>query len=293
MNCDWTNHLLWVSTVCVIVFAACGGPPRNNPLVDEARVSLVAASNDSAVVAGAAETLDRAESSLRRAERLLEEREDPNDVEHYAYLTKQYVAIAEQRARLRRLEGELANAESDRQQAVLQAREREAQLAEQRAEEEAREADVARSQAEIALERARELDEKVRELEAKETERGLVLTLSEVLFDVGKATLKAGGQRTVGQLAAFLREYPERRVLVEGHTDTTGSLELNLDLSQRRAEAIKGALMEMGISADRIGTIGLGPAHPVATNNTAAGRQQNRRVEIIISDEEGVITERK
>lgn len=285
MNINWTKHLLGTLTACAVFVVGCGGPPNNNPLLDDARVTLASASNDSTVVASAAETLDRAEVSLRKGETLLEEGADPEEVDHYAYLTKQYVAIAEQRAALRTHEKEIEKGESERQQVMLEAREREAAAKE-------REAELARTEADVALERARELDEKVRELEAKQTERGLVLTLSDVLFDVGKATLKEGGQRTVGQLATFLQQYPERRVLVEGHTDSTGSLELNLNLSQRRAEAIKAALMEMGISADRVGTTGLGPAHPVASNDTASGRQQNRRVEIIISDEEGVITER-
>lgn len=285
--------------VFAIVIAGCGGPPNNNPLLDDARVTLRMASSDSAVVARAAETLDRAEVSLQRGESLLEEGGDPEDVEHYAYLTTQYVAIAEEQTTLRRLEADIENAESERQQAQIAARELEATRAQQEAEAERLEAELAREQADVAreetdeaLEEARILEERVRELEAEKTERGLVLTLSEVLFDVGEATLKEGGQRTVGQLATFLQQYPERRVLVEGHTDTTGSLELNLDLSRRRAEAVRVALMEMGISADRVGTVGLGPSHPVAGNETAAGRQQNRRVEIIISDDDGVISER-
>lgn len=300
MNGKGTKLLLWTVTTCVFVLAGCGGPPRNNPLLDDARVTLATASNDSAVVAGAPETLDRAEIALQRGERLLEEGADRADVEHYAYLAEQYVAIAEETAALKRLESDIARAESERQAVVLESRERQAARAEldaerakQEAEAERLEADSARAQAEEALEKARLLDEKVRELEAKETERGLVLTLSEVLFDVGKATLKEGGQRTVGQLATFLQQYPERRVLVEGHTDPTGSLELNLELSKRRAESVQAALMEMGISADRIGTIGYGPTYPVVSNDTAAGRQQNRRVEIIISDENGVITARQ
>jgi outer membrane protein OmpA-like peptidoglycan-associated protein len=263
----------------------CGGGPRNNPLLDDARASVAAAVNDSAVVTSAPEVLDQAEATLRRAERLFEEGADAVEVEHYAYLTRQHIARAEALAQLRSREREIERAELERQQVVLQAREREAEA-------ERRDADLARSDAQAALERARELSEQVAELEARQTERGLVLTLSEVLFDVGRANLKEGGQRTVGQLATFLQEYPERVVLVEGHTDITGSLQLNLDLSRRRAEAVKSALMQRGISGDRVRTVGLGPEFPVAGNNTAAGRQQNRRVEIIISDEEGRIIER-
>lgn len=208
------GHLPWMLTACLFITTSCGGPPNNNPLLDDARVSVASATSDSAVVAGSPEALDQAEASLRRGVALLEEGADPEEVEHYAYLAQQYVAIAEQRAALKQHEREIENAESERQAVVLEAREREAKLAEERAEAERREADAARSQTEIALERARELDEKVRELEAKETERGLVLTLSDVLFDVGHATLKEGGQRTVGRIVGFLQEFPERRVLI-------------------------------------------------------------------------------
>lgn len=284
----------------LLFVVGCGGPPNNNPLLDDARVALETASDDPAIVAGAPETLDQAEVTLRRGEKLLEDGADQEEVEHYAYLAKQYVAIAEETARLRSLEETIKKAESERQQAVLEAREREAKRAEMAAEEakqeaaeERRQAELARQRAEEALQRARELDEKVRELEAKQTERGLILTLSEVLFDVGKASLKEGGQRAVGQLATFLQEYPERRLLIEGHTDNTGSRELNLDLSKRRAESVKASLVGMGVPANRISTVGHGPNYPVATNATAAGRQQNRRVEIIISDEKGVIPERQ
>lgn len=270
----------------------CGGPPDNNPLLDSARASVASAVNDSAIVTSASEVLDRAEVTLRRAEQLFEEDADPVEVEHYAYLTEQHIARAEAIAQLRSREQEIERAEHERQQVVLQAREREAQAERREAESARAEAESARSDAQAALERARELSEQVAELEARQTERGLVLTLSEVLFDVGRANLKEGGLRTVGQLATFLQEYPERVVLVEGHTDTSGSLQLNMDLSNRRAEAVKSALMQRGISGDRVRTVGLGPEFPIAGNNTAAGRQQNRRVEIIISDEEGTIIER-
>lgn len=286
---DWKLALILTFAACGFLLMACGGPPSNNPLLDEARTSVNVASNDSAIVAGGAESLDRAEATLRRGERLLAEGADKEEVEHYAYLTSRHVAIAEELARLKRREEAIRRAEVERQQVVLEARERDARKAQLEAETERREADSARERADEAQARAGELDERVREMEARETRRGLMLTLSEVLFDVGRANLKESGQRAVGQLAAFLQDYPERQVLVEGHTDNSGSDRLNLELSRRRAEAVKAALMEEGIAGNRVRTEGLGSAYPVAENNTTAGRQQNRRVEIIISDERGVI----
>jgi outer membrane protein OmpA-like peptidoglycan-associated protein len=104
-----------------------------------------------------------------------------------------------------------------------------------------------------------------------------------VLFDSGRAELKAGAFRTVDRLATFMRDHPERSLEVEGYTDSVGSDALNMTLSQRRADAVRAALLERGVEGSRITTSGLGKASPVASNDTAEGRQRNRRVEIVIS----------
>src|SRR5450759_2719451 len=132
----------------------------------------------------------------------------------------------------------------------------------------------------------------LKELNAKKTERGLVITLGDVLFSTNKAQLKPGGMRNVQKLADFLKQYPQHKVLVEGYTDSTGSNSLNQELSDRRDNAVRTALIDMGISSDRVTTRGYGEAFPVAGNDTAASRQLNRRVEIILSDENGNIAPR-
>ena len=104
----------------------------------------------------------------------------------------------------------------------------------------------------------------LKELNAKKTERGLVITLGDVLFSTNKAQLKSGGMRNVQKLADFLKQYPQHKVLVEGYTDSTGSDSLNQELSERRANAVRTALLDMGISSDRINTRGYGEAFPVA-----------------------------
>ena len=127
----------------------------------------------------------------------------------------------------------------------------------------------------------------LKELNAKKTDRGMVITLGDVLFNVNKANLSAGGITNVKKLANFLTKYPERKVMIEGHTDSRGSDTYNQALSERRAEAVQKALGNMGISNERVTTRGYGESSPVATNDTAAGRQINRRVEIVLSDESG------
>jgi outer membrane protein OmpA-like peptidoglycan-associated protein len=119
--------------------------------------------------------------------------------------------------------------------------------------------------------------------QARETERGPVLTLGDVLFEFNRADLKSGAMQKLYPLVAFLQENPTRSVVIEGHTDNIGSDSYNFELSQRRAEAVRAFLLQNGIRAERITAQGRGESYPVAANDTEAGRQQNRRVEIVIS----------
>jgi outer membrane protein OmpA-like peptidoglycan-associated protein len=124
-------------------------------------------------------------------------------------------------------------------------------------------------------------------LKATPTARGLVLTLGDVMFDTGRSELKSGGMRKIEQLAQFLTEHPERRVQIDGFTDSVGSDAYNEELSQRRADAVKAALVRQNIDAARISTEGYGKAYPVASNNDSGGRQLNRRVEVVIGGANG------
>jgi outer membrane protein OmpA-like peptidoglycan-associated protein len=119
--------------------------------------------------------------------------------------------------------------------------------------------------------------------QARETERGPVLTLGDVLFEFNRADLKSGAMQKLYPLVAFLQENPTRSVVIEGHTDNIGSDSYNFELSQRRAEAVRAFLLQNGIRAERITAQGRGESYPVAANDTEAGRQQNRRVGIVIS----------
>lgn len=153
-------------------------------------------------------------------------------------------------------------------------------------------AQVARQQTLDAESRSQQLDAQLREMEAKKTDRGMVITLGDVLFDSGRAQLKSGGMRNVQKLADFFKQYPQRKVMIEGFTDSIGSNSHNQELSDQRANSVRMALLDMGIGTDRITSRGYGESYPVAGNDTAAGRQQNRRVEIIVSDNSGNIAPR-
>lgn len=127
---------------------------------------------------------------------------------------------------------------------------------------------------------------------AKHTQRGEVVTFGDVLFDVGKANLKPGAFVNIQKLAEFLKQNPERKVLIEGFTDNTGSDALNMRLSQERADAVARELINYGISASRISTRGYGKAFPVASNATAADRAMNRRVEVTVSNDDKPVAPR-
>ena len=129
----------------------------------------------------------------------------------------------------------------------------------------------------------------MKDMNAKKTDRGMVVTVGDVLFDTNQSQLKPGGLRNMEKVVGFLKQYPMRKVLIEGFTDSSGSDSLNQQLSDRRADAVRSALVDSGVSGERIRTQGLGEAYPVASNDSAGGRQMNRRVEIVLSDDSGQI----
>jgi outer membrane protein OmpA-like peptidoglycan-associated protein len=191
------------------------------------------------------------------------------------------------RADIRTREAQLAHQSAVTAQAQAQTARAEAQSAQAQAQFAQTQAQNAQAAAAAEAERANRLQRELAELQAKPTDHGLVVMLQDVLFDVGRASLLPGAQSKLDQLATALKNHPERRVLVEGYTDSTGSAAANMVLSRARAESVRNALIARGISGDRIEARGNGEARPVATNATQAGRTQNRRVEVVFSDERG------
>lgn len=229
-----------------------------------------------------------AERAMQLAEARAREAEQARQQAEKSAIAAQQARQGEQaqarQAELARQEAEkrAQEAETARQQAAKRAEELE--LARQQAEARAREAEQARQQAQADAARIQQLEKQLSEFKARQTERGLELTLSGVLFEFDKAVLKPGALRGLSPLVAFLKDNPDRHIALEGHTDSVGSESYNMDLSQQRAEAVQQFLVQNGVNARNISVRGLGEAYPVASNNTEAGRLQNRRVEIIISD---------
>ena len=188
------------------------------------------------------------------------------------------------RASTRYAEDQRAKIASDRDKARLDARTQEADAAKIAADAAKLDASAARSDADAAAQKAKDLQLQIDALQAEATDRGLVLTLGDVLFATGKSDVKVGATSNLNKLVTFLNKYPDRTVQIEGHTDSVGSEDSNQGLSQRRAESVKAYLVQQGIAGSRLTAVGMGESQPVASNDTQSGRQQNRRVVAVIDN---------
>jgi outer membrane protein OmpA-like peptidoglycan-associated protein len=276
----------------LLLLAGCGGAMVANEQLTTATEEYNKAEQDSVVVKYAPVKLKEAEEALEMSHKLWTAKADKSSIDHYAYLAQQKAFIAVETAKLNAATSEISRSEVERQQVLLDVRRSEADRSEARAQRALQDARSKRALAEDARERADLLAQRVNELEARPTDRGLVLTLGDVLFEFGESSLRPEGMKSMDDLANFLQEYPERNIMIEGFTDNIGSEAFNMNLSRQRANSVKSELLYRNIAESRIQTRGFGFQHPVASNDTEAGRQQNRRVEIVISDRNGIISAR-
>ena len=298
-------HLFGLCALCLAV-SACSSAPKEVELLEQARFDYDDASANVDVAKHAPEVLDQARDALQQAESRWKNKDEKWRVEHHAYVAKQRVETA--RLISQRKEGDIAIGELAserhsfklqqskaqlsrvRQEALDLKRQSEEQLSKARQEN----LDLKRQKEEQLSEvrqEALDLKRQMEELKAEQTDRGMVLTLGDVLFDVGKATLAPGAERNIDKIATFLRDYPERSAVIEGHTDSIGDPAFNLTLSEQRAFSVKGALVSAGVDRSRISTQGFGESRPVADNDSQSGRQSNRRVEIIFPESDLRVSE--
>ena len=289
-----------VSSLIVGTLAACASIPEPNSALERARVEYELTQADPQVVQYAPTELSRTDTLLQETQRAWAAQAPTGRVDHLAYMTQQQAALARETAKLRAAESYIVRAGVEHSQAQLDVRTRQAEEARLQAALAQEEARVAREnletlqssqrETELAAELARvaEQDRVLREeLNAQDTDRGLVLVLNELRFAPNQATLQPGDNRSLDKLAQFLAQSPDRTIRIEGFTDNTGSDDLNQALSEQRAEAVRQALVERGVDPDRIEVEGFGKDNPVASNDDAAGRQMNRRVEIVILEDTG------
>jgi len=278
-------YLALAAVITLMSIGACETRPKESGLLVQARAAVSQAEADPNVTKYAPKELERARRLLVNAESASEEKGATDKIAaHYAYLATQMARISEQRAHEQVATARIKAGEVERQKILLSARENEAQNAQAAAEQARNEAQNAQAQVAQAQAEARRLAAQLENVQASQNERGIVLTLGDVLFDTGRAELKPGAERSIEQIAVFLNEHPERRVQVEGFTDSQGTDDYNLELSQKRADSVAMAIIQRGIDAQRVRALGFGEAYPKASNTSAGSRQLNRRVEIIVSN---------
>ena len=298
---------LTASLVVAASLAGCASTPQSPAGADAVRSKPSGLQRNSDLSTRAPVAIKNAEAAVVLAE--LPESKDRELGAHRVYMADQSVEIAIAKAKTRFAEDQRAGLAEARGKARLDARTREADQARGAAELARGDAEIAQSEAEFARDEAEqvrkdaeiaqassdaaatqaaldaaELQRQIDALKAEATERGLVLTLGDLLFAFDSSELKSGGTITLDRLVTFLNQYPERRVAIEGHTDNVGSADYNQQLSQRRAEAVSRYLQSKGISSQRLDAKGLGKEAPLVANDSESGRQQNRRVELIIDN---------
>ncbi|MCL7420215.1 MAG: OmpA family protein [Methylobacter sp.] len=232
----------------ILMLTGCAVEPHRG--LEEARQNLNRAKQDQVIADNAPVALYDAEKTITKAENAWMEDDDEDYANHMAYMANQQIKIAEEKARQKAAQLEFSRLSDETQQLQLQARTRELEA-----------------------------------LKAQKTDRGMLITMGDVLFETGKADLKSGALQNLYRLATFLRENPSRNVLIEGHTDSVGSKQNNQLLSERRAHSVATFLMNNGVDSTRITDVGYGEDFPVDTNSTPAGRRNNRRVEVIVLNE--------
>ena len=273
------NKLLIVGAVTAALAACATAPQRSEP-VEQARAEIQTLSQDPLAQQAAGGDLDAARKSLQQAETALQQKQPPAVVDHYAYLAKRHAEAGEARAAEAHSRQEVARGQDERNKIIMEARNRDASNAQSAAQ-------SAKNQTAAAQAQLANAQQQLADLQAKQTDRGVVVTLGDVLFDTGQATLKPGAMSAINRLATFLSQNQQTKVLIEGHTDSRGGDDYNIGLSERRARAVATELQSRGVPDSQIQTLGRGKDLPVASNATAEGRQQNRRVEIVFSDASG------
>ena len=274
-----------------LALGACATMPQPNAALEDARAAVQTAQADPNVAKYAPLDLDRAQKDLSVAEDAQAHHRDA-DVTQPAYLAMQNARVAQAHAAQKADEARIAAGQAERDRIQLAARTREAENAKASADNARVVAALALSQRDQANQETARVQAELDALKATPTPRGLVMTLGDVMFDTGRSELKSGGARRLDQLAQFLVAHPDRRVQIDGFTDSVGSDSYNEELSQRRADSVKAALISRGVDPERIGTEGYGKAYPVASNNDSGGRQLNRRVEVVIGNNASPIAPR-
>ena len=260
------HHLPRGNSIAIVIastllIGACATSMKSPEGAIIARNRLVQLQANPELARHASVAIRNAETSVAKAETPMK---DKALSDHLVFTAGRQVDIAWALAETRHLEGQRPELSAQRDSERLSAR--------------TREADNARND-------SNDLRRQIDELNAKKTDRGLVLTLGDMLFETGKSKLKDNATSNLYKLSSFLNTYPDRTLVIEGHTDNVGSDESNMLLSQARADSVQLFLLNNGISVNRLSASGKGENYPIASNDSISGRALNRRVEVIITDQ--------
>lgn len=270
----------WLAAAALLVAAACTHQP--NELVVDVREDYEKLASEPTVNTYAPLRLDDARQAVVRLENAEAKGAREGELRHLAYLARQEMEIARTRASEGALQAKVAALAKDRDELLLEARATELSRERERSAGYREEAALAHREAAQARESAERLARENADLKAEETSRGIVFTMEDVVFATGGATLQPGAKQMLGRVADYLNEFPDRLVRIEGHTDSAGSDAFNQDLSERRATTVANFLIAQGVDPARVRAEGFGEQQPIAPNTNLAGRQQNRRVEIVM-----------
>ena len=313
-----------LALLALLLSACATTSPQSEAALAQAQTEVRSLELDPLAAQSAGKPLQDARDSLAAAIKAQQDHQASDDVVHLAYLARRQAEIGEATIAETRAQQQIADAQTQRERILLAARERDAAAARLQASTAEAQAAAARNQAASAQDQAAAAREQAAAaqaaaqeqvaaaqaaaqaqvaaaqdqaeqaraqllaLNAKETARGMVLSLgSNVLFDTGSDVLKPGADAEINRVAQFLQGQSSIKLRIEGYTDSTGASSYNEALSRRRAEAVYQALVSRGVDAARLQAVGRGMELPLATNDTAAGRQLNRRVELIFSNEQG------
>lgn len=299
-------YLTPVLLAVTVLIGACSSTPKTTGLLDLTRTEYRMAQSNPKVAAYAPVEMKQASVAMAQAEEAAKDKDSDTKIDKLAYLARQKIALTQEVAKQKSAELEVAASGKERDQLLIDQRTNEANIAKMNAEQARMNAEKAKlatlqaqgqtadaqRQAQESQARAAQLEAQLADLAAKKTERGMVITLGDVLFGTDLARLNPDGMRTAQKLADVLQQNPQRTVLVEGFTDSTGAADHNQALSERRATAVQTALQDLGVARTRVAIRGYGETHPVASNDSAQNRQLNRRVEIVLSDDSGKVMAR-
>ena len=288
------KKIIFTPTLLVIaaLLTACNSMPTSTSMLDQTRNDYQSAQSNPKVASYASLEMKQASDAMAKANAAAANNDSTEEIDKLAYLAKQKIALTQEVAKQKSAEADVAKSGTERDKMRLDQRTREADQSRTAANIARGDAAYAQQQTRDAQARNANLEAQLAELSAKKTERGMVITLGDLLFATDQARLNPEGTRTVQKLAQVLTQNPQRTVLIEGFTDSTGSSAHNQALSERRADSVQLGLLEQGIARNRIAIHGYGEAHPVAGNESTTDRQLNRRVEIVLSEDDGKIRPR-